>query len=103
MQRWKRYRCALALGIAIPLAHAQNSQIGQEVAIPQHLQNGQEFQTSLTTLLEFRQTIVRRELDNPGRARPAVGKRRGHANTTLRPLFAVGFPTQLQPLFSSRR
>src|SRR5438132_6100438 len=32
---------------------AQNSQIGQEVAIPQHLQNEQEFQTSLTTLPEF--------------------------------------------------
>src|SRR5260370_11397803 len=43
-----------------------------------------------------RQTIVRRELDNPGRARPAAGQRRGHAYTALRPLVAAGLPTQLQ-------
>ena len=53
MQHRRRYGRLLALGIAIPLAHAQSSQIGREVAIPEHLQNGQEFQVSLTTLLEF--------------------------------------------------
>jgi hypothetical protein len=44
---------ALALWIASSLAQAQNAQIGREVAVPEHLQNGQEFQTSLSTLLEF--------------------------------------------------
>jgi len=34
MHCWREYQCAFALGIAIPLAHAQNSQIGREVAIP---------------------------------------------------------------------
>jgi hypothetical protein len=53
MRYWKRYRCCtLALGIAIPLSYAQ-SQVGREVAIPEHLQDGQEFQISLTTLLDF--------------------------------------------------
>ena len=54
MRYWKRHcRCALALGIAIPLCYAQSSQVGREVAIPEHLQNGQEFQISLPTLLDF--------------------------------------------------
>ena len=54
MRYWKRHcRCALALGIALPLCYAQSSQVGREVAIPEHLQNGQEFQASLTTLLDF--------------------------------------------------
>jgi len=35
------------------MAHAQASQIGREVAIPEHLQNGQVFRVSLTALLEF--------------------------------------------------
>jgi hypothetical protein len=38
---------------ATQLAHAQLNQIGGEVAIPEHLQNGQEFETSLTSLLDF--------------------------------------------------
>jgi hypothetical protein len=45
--------CGLAVGILIPLAHAQDRQVGREVAIPEHLQNGQEFEASLTTLLDF--------------------------------------------------
>jgi hypothetical protein len=43
----------IGLCIGIQFAHAQTSQIGREVAIPEHLQNGQEFQISLTTLLDF--------------------------------------------------
>jgi hypothetical protein len=35
------------------LSYAQSSQVGREVAIPEHLQDGQEFQISLTTLLDF--------------------------------------------------
>jgi hypothetical protein len=57
MNCWIRYwRGVLALWIAIPLAHAQAGQIGREVAIPEHLQNGQEFRISLTNLYR----IVRR-------------------------------------------
>src|SRR5437867_7733223 len=54
MRNWKRlYGCALVLWIALPLANAQSNPIGREAAIPEHLQNGQEFRVSLTTLLEF--------------------------------------------------
>src|SRR5438477_977600 len=54
MQRWDRYYgCGLALWIAIPMAHAQANRIGREVAIPDHLQNGQELRISPTNLLEF--------------------------------------------------
>src|SRR5258708_4753086 len=45
--------CALALWIAIPSAWAQSNPIGREVAIPRHLENGQEFRISLSTLLDF--------------------------------------------------
>jgi hypothetical protein len=87
MHCWRRYRCALALGIAIPLAHAQNRQIGQEVAIPQHLQNGQEFQTSLTTLLEFgRQLFAANWTIQEGQGRPLAK--------------GVGTPTLLSDLSS---
>src|SRR5437867_8177582 len=54
MRNWKRlYGCALVLWIALPLANAQSNPIGREAAIPEHLQNGQEFRVSLPTLLEF--------------------------------------------------
>jgi hypothetical protein len=54
MRNWKRqYGCALALWVAAPPAHAQSTPIGREAAIPEHLQNGQEFRVSLTTLIEF--------------------------------------------------
>ena len=44
MHYWKRRCCcALALGVTIPFAHAQSTQIGREVAIPEHLQNGHEY------------------------------------------------------------
>ncbi|HZQ52596.1 MAG TPA: di-heme oxidoredictase family protein [Bryobacteraceae bacterium] len=54
MYRFSKFcGCAFILGIAALLAPAQTEQIGREVAIPEHLQNGQEFQISLTALLEF--------------------------------------------------
>jgi hypothetical protein len=61
---------ALALWIAIPLAHAQ-TQIGREVAIPQHLENGQEFQISLTALLDFgKQLFMANWTIHEGQGRP---------------------------------
>ena len=54
MRCWKRQMWrGMVLWIAVPIVHAQSNQIGREVAIPEHLQNGQEFQISLTTLVEF--------------------------------------------------
>ena len=54
MHGWKwRHICALALWTAGALAYGQTIQIGREVAISKHLQNGEEFLTSLTTLLNF--------------------------------------------------
>src|SRR5260370_37203184 len=44
---------AVALWIAIPSAWAQSNPIGREVAIPRHLENGQEFRVSVSTLLDF--------------------------------------------------
>src|ERR1700694_3407683 len=54
MHSWKRYYgCRLALCMPVLLAPAQTTQIGREVAIPEHLQNGSKFQISLSTLLQF--------------------------------------------------
>lgn len=44
---------AVILCAGISSVHAQPSRIGREVAIAEHLQNGQEFQISLGTLLDF--------------------------------------------------
>jgi hypothetical protein len=82
-----RFRSALVLWIATSSAQAQTTQIGREVAIPHHLENGQEFQISLTTLLAF-------------------GKKLFTANWTIqegqgRPLAkGVGTPTPLSDLSS---
>lgn len=51
--RRQRYISASFLCITISLAHAQTDQVGREVAISEHLQNGQEFQVPLRTVLEF--------------------------------------------------
>jgi hypothetical protein len=66
-----KYLCIHLLWIAPPLAHAQTSPIGREVAIPQHLQNGQEFRVPLTSLLEFgRQLFVANWTIQDGQGRP---------------------------------
>ena len=58
MRCWKRCcGCALVLWVTIPAAWAQSNSIGREVAIPQHLRNGQEFEISLSTLLNFGQQL----------------------------------------------
>jgi hypothetical protein len=58
MHFWKRYYgYILSVWAGILLAHAQTSQIGREVAIQQHLRNGQEFEISLATLLNFGKQI----------------------------------------------
>src|SRR4051812_31046150 len=58
MNVWKwYYGYVLGLWVAIPLAPAQTNQIGREVAIQQHLRNGQEFEISLSTLLNIGKEI----------------------------------------------
>src|SRR5579859_6016912 len=52
MRRKMQYWCVVAALVLPAWVNAQ-PQIGREVAIPQHLQDGQEFQISLTTLLGF--------------------------------------------------
>jgi hypothetical protein len=53
------------------MAHAQAEQIGREVAIPEHLQNGQEFRISLTNLLEFgKQLFMANWTIQEGQGRP---------------------------------
>jgi hypothetical protein len=90
---------ALALWIAIPLAHAQ-TQIGREVAISQHLDNGQEFQISLTALLDFgKQLFMANWTIHEGQGRPLAK----HAHASLGPVFAAGLPAELQSLLGSRR
>src|SRR5438105_6474804 len=49
----KRQWPILVMGVAPFLLHGQPVQIGREVAIPRHLQNGEEFQISLSRLLQF--------------------------------------------------
>ena len=49
----------VSLGIGLQFVHAQTTQIGREVAIREHLQDGQEFQTSLATLLDFGRQLFR--------------------------------------------
>jgi hypothetical protein len=76
MRCWKRqYRCALTLWTAISLAHAQNTRFGREVAIPEHLQNGQEAQIWLTTLLDFgKQLFTANWTIQEGKATRSKGK-----------------------------
>jgi len=57
--------------MAMALAHAQSNEIGREVAIPEHLENGREFRVSLPTLLEFgRQLFTANWTIQEGQGRP---------------------------------
>ena len=98
MHCWKWlyvYACALAICLAFPLAHAQINSIGREVAIPQHLQNGQEFQMSLSTLLEFgRQLFTANWTIQEGQGRPlakGVGTPTGLSDPTSPLVFPRNF------------
>jgi hypothetical protein len=72
MHRFRKFRgCAFVLWMAAPLASAQTEQIGREVAIPEHLHNGEEFQISLRALLEFgRQLFTANWTIQEGQGRP---------------------------------
>ena len=70
MRHWERFSSAFAL-LAIASAQPQTTQIGREVAIPEHLQNGQEFRISLFNLLEFgRQLFTANWTTQEGQGRP---------------------------------
>src|SRR4051812_33783805 len=69
--RIRRYGCALAVWIAFPTAQAQPDAIGRETAISRHLENGQEFRISPSTLLEHgRQLFAANWTVQDGQGRP---------------------------------
>ena len=54
MRCWKRCcGCALVLWVTIPAAWAQSNSIGREVAIPRHLQDGEEYDIPVRQLIDF--------------------------------------------------
>jgi hypothetical protein len=48
----KTFILALSLGAAICIAQSSSSQIGREVGLPRHLQNGEEYRLSISQLIE---------------------------------------------------
>src|SRR5262249_11383486 len=93
---WKRFcGCALALWIAIPSSRAQSNPIGREVAISRHLENGQEFRISLSTLLEFgKQLFTANWTIQEGQGRPlakGVGTPTGLSDPTSPLVFPRNF------------
>ena len=96
MNRWKcRYSGVLALSIAGAVAYGQTVQIGREVAIPEHLQNGQEFLISLTTVLNFGRDLFRANWTvQEGQGRPfakGVGAPMGLSDPTSPLVFPRNF------------
>lgn len=62
MQRlfWNKTVCLVAISafvVVVALAQSQDDNIGREVAIPRHLENGEEFTTSLNRLIRFGQQL----------------------------------------------
>ena len=68
--RW----CIAVLGCCFPLtAWAQGSQIGKEVAIPRHLQDGEEYQITIRQLVAFGERIFTAKwTSQEGQGRPKV-------------------------------
>lgn len=63
--------CPLSLVVLVALAQGPASQIGQEKAVPVHLQDGEEFQLPLKKLVEFgQQLFVARFTTEDGLGRP---------------------------------
>jgi hypothetical protein len=78
------------------IAHGQSTQIGREVAIPQHLQDGQEFQVSLTTLLDFgKQLFTANWTIQEGQGRPFA---KGTGNALTDPSSPLLFPRNFNRL-----
>jgi hypothetical protein len=108
MQGWKwRHSCALALWTASALGYGQTIQIGREVAIPEHLQNGQEVLISLTTLLNFGKDLFTANWTvQEGQGdllRKALGLRRGFPIQRRRCFFlAISTAFRLQTLTLAR-
>src|SRR5260370_31800344 len=89
--------CALALWIAIPLARAQSNPIGREVAIPRHLEKGQEFRISVSTLLDFgKQLFAANWTIQEGQGRP-LAKGVGTPTLLSDPASPPVFPHNFNP------
>jgi hypothetical protein len=103
MRYWNRH-CgwALALWIAIPSAWAQSNPIGREVAIPRHLENGQEFRISVSILLDFgKQLFEANWTIQEGQGRP-LAKGVGTPTPLSDPASPLVFPRNFT-LFRTRR
>jgi hypothetical protein len=62
---------ALALGALLCIAQSSSSQIGREVAVPRHLQDGEEYQLSVQQLIEHgRKIFTAVWTDQEGGGRP---------------------------------
>jgi hypothetical protein len=87
----------------IALARVQTGPIGREVAIPQHLENGQEFQTSLSTLLDFgRQLFTANWTIQEGQGRP-LAKGVGTPTPLSDPSSPLVFPRNFNRFLRARR
>lgn len=93
MYRTMQYLCALA---AVAVAYGQPAQIGREVAIPRRLQNGEEFQVSLTTLLDFGKRLFTANWTvQEGQGRPLA---KGNGNPLSDPSSPLIFPRNFNRL-----
>jgi hypothetical protein len=67
----KTFILVLSLGAAICVAQTSSSQIGREVAVPRHLQNGEEYQLSVPQLISHGRSIFTAAwTDQEGGGRP---------------------------------
>jgi hypothetical protein len=67
----KTFILALSLGTAICIAQSSSSQIGREVGVPRHLQDGEEYQLSVPQLIEHgRKLFTAVWTDQEGGGRP---------------------------------
>jgi len=78
------------------VAYGQGTQIGREVAIPQHLEDGQEFQISLLTLLDFGKRLFTANWTiQEGQGRPMA---KGTGNALSDPSSPLVFPRNFNRL-----
>ena len=90
-----RKNMCLRVGMCVLTFHGalnafDDSQIGREVAIPEHLQDGQEYQRSIRDLIDFgRKLFTARWTSQEGAGRPL---RKGTGDPLTDPLEPLVFP-----------
>ena len=95
-----RISCALVVSLSLSLLDAQPASIGREVAIPQHLQDGQEFRVSPLTLLQFgKQLFTANWTIQEGQGRP-MAKGVGTPTPLSDPSAPLVFPRNFNRLSS---